>query len=130
MGSGNAADHLVEAIDGGGAGTGCCTSQMSVVLNSFELTYDDIEMGHLDVICAQSPQVESMAATMLGQGTGGLLMLVGDAGIGKTRLLHAIAGSGLGGLRRLPDEPDRITLHLGGGDAAHKGQVKPRNSGP
>ena len=50
--------------------------------------------------------------------------------MGKSRLLQAIQASSLGGLRHQADQPDCITLHLGSGDAGHKGQVRTASISP
>ena len=67
-------------------------------------------------------QVIERVRQLLQEQKGGLVMVEGDAGLGKTRLLQELRGSDMAGLRGTVPQPDVLILS-GGGNASRSTQV-------
>jgi len=62
------------------------------------------------------------AEELLRGGKGGLIMVEGDAGLGKSRLLEEFKGPAVAAVRRAAPRPD-LLIFSGKGDAGRSGQV-------
>ena len=72
--------------------------------------------------CLAAAQVIEQVRQLLQEQAGGLVMIEGDAGLGKTRLLQELRGSDMAGLRGAAPQPDVLILS-GGGNASRSTQV-------
>ena len=70
-------------------------------------------------------QVLDRAEQLADTGVGGLLLLEGDCGTGKTRLLQEVRCSPLRGLRRQAGGDGALTVYASGGDGVRRGRVCP-----
>ena len=68
-------------------------------------------------------QVMDRAVQLAEEGTGGVLLLEGDMGMGKTRVLQEIRCSPLQGLRKQAGGDGALIVFASGGDPVRKGRV-------
>lgn len=69
-------------------------------------------------------QLSTGVRRLLEENCGGIILLEGEAGLGKTRLLEEFKGSDLAGMQGLASLRDLLVLS-GKGDASRSGQVSP-----
>lgn len=68
-------------------------------------------------------QVQQLAVNLVHKSRGGVMLVQGDAGMGKTHLLQHVARNDGAVLRSHIPKANQLTLLVSGGDASHKGQV-------
>ena len=56
---------------------------------------------------------------------GGVLLLEGEVGVGKTRLLQELRCSNLKGRRKQAGSNGQLTMYASGGDPLHRSRVPP-----
>ena len=71
---------------------------------------------------------ERAMALAEGQG-GGVLLLEGDVGVGKSRLLQELRCSTLGGTRKQAGSDGQLSMFSSGGDPLHRSRVSPMLEG-
>ena len=69
-------------------------------------------------------QVLDRAAQLAEDGQGGVLLLEGDVGTGKSRLLQEVRCSPLAGLRKQAGGDGALTVFASSGDPVRKGRVR------